>query len=243
MILFIKNMYYLIPLIVGFISLAVFLFFRVKQKRIIAVWLKGFTSLMFITTALVAFLTSSKPDNGFGVFIIIALVFGLLGDVFLDIKYISKNHEDLFTKLGFISFAIGHIFFTTGLFVKFYDFTANILYLIIPIIASIILMIVTLLFEKFTPVRYQKMKPYVLIYSFILFFTTIMYLSVSIQSGWQNITAIIMFGGLVFFTLSDLVLNNTYFAPGFNTPAFVIVNHILYYIGQFAIAISLFFLL
>ena len=36
--------------------------------------------------------------------------------------------------------------------------------------------------------------------------------------------------------------NNTYFAPGFTSPGFIISNHILYYAAQFLIAVSLFYL-
>lgn len=235
--------YWLIPLVIGFLLLGVFLFFRVKEKRVIAVVFKGLVSLMFIATALVAWLTSHYPQNTFGVFVVVGLFFGLLGDVFLDIKFIDLKREDLFTMLGFIAFAVGHVFFITGMFIHFFNFTANILYLIIPIIISLVLMVVTLLMEKFTEIKYGKMKPFVIVYGFILFFVTSIYFSAAIQSGWQNLVLIIMSFSFIFFALSDLILNNTYFAPGFNNPPFVISNHILYYLAQFAIASSLFFLM
>lgn len=235
--------YWLIPLIIGALFLVAFLIFRVKQKRIIAVILKGCTSLMFITTALVAWQCSHNPSTTFGVFVLLGLFFGLLGDVFLDIKYITKNHEFLFTGLGFIVFGIGHLFFISGLFIHFFSFEIHVLYLILPIIASIVCTVVTLLMEKFTAIKYGNMKPFAISYGLILFFVTTIYLSSAIQNNWHVMTVNIMFVSLVFFALSDLVLNNTYFAPGCNTPVFVIVNHVLYYIGQFGIAVSLFFLM
>ena len=235
--------YWLIPLIIGVLFLVAFLIFRVKQKRVIAVVLKGLTSLMFIITGLVAWKCSNNPNTTFAIFVLLGLFFGLLGDVFLDIKYITKNHEYLFTALGFIAFGVGHIFFITGLFIHFYDFSKNILFLIIPILASLVCTLVTLLMEKFTALKYGNMKPYAIVYGLILFFVTTIYLSAAIQNNWKIITIDIMFVALVFFALSDLVLNNTYFAPGCNTPIFVIVNHVLYYIAQFGIAVSLFFLM
>lgn len=236
-------LYWLIPLIIGVLLLGTFLYFRVKEKRVIAVILKGSTSLAFIATALVAWLTSKNPDSFFGMFVILGLFFGLLGDVFLDLKYIITNKEYIYTVLGFLAFACGHIFFCAGCFAHFYDFSKNILFIIIPVIAALLLVVVTLLMEKFTAIRYKEMKPYVIIYGFILFFTVSLYLSVCIQSVWNIKTLIFMFAGLVAFALSDLILNNTYFADGFNTPAFVISNHIIYYAAQFTIAVSLFFLL
>ena len=236
-------MFWLIPLITGFVLLGVFLYFRVKEKRVTAVVIKGFVSLMFIVTALVAWLTSKNPDNTFAVFILFGLFFGLLGDILLDIKYIDLNRELLFTRLGFIAFAVGHIFYVTGLFVYLFSFDANVLYIIIPILIALLLMAITLLMEKFTKVRYERMKIFVIFYAFILFFTTAIYMSAAIQSGWNSTTVIIIAFALIAFALSDLILNNTYFAPGFSSPAFIISNHIFYYVAQFAIALSLFFLI
>ena len=236
-------MFWLIPLITGFVLLGVFLYFRVKEKRVTAVVIKGFVSLMFIVTALVAWLTSKNPDNTFAVFILFGLFFGLLGDILLDIKYIDLNRELLFTRLGFIAFAVGHIFYVTGLFVYLFNFDANVLYIIIPILVALLLMAITLLMEKFTKVRYERMKIFVIFYAFILFFTTAIYMSAAIQSGWNSTTVIIIAFALIAFALSDLILNNTYFAPGFSSPAFIISNHIFYYVAQFAIALSLFFLI
>lgn len=235
-------LFWIIPLSLGVLSLSQFLYFRVKGRRLLAVILKGLTSLLFIDTALVAWLTNHNTQSMFGLYVVLGLFFGLLGDVFLDLKYMSETKADLFTRLGFIAFGIGHIFYLTGLFVCFYNFSSSVLYIIIPAIISIVLVVLTLLMEKFTKIRYGNMKAFAVGYGLILFFVTTMYFSTCIQSGWQNNVVIIMAMSLIMFALSDLILNNTYFAPGFNTPAFVISNHICYYIAQFVIAISLFFL-
>ena len=234
--------YWLIPLIIGIIFLGLFLFFRVKEKRVIAVVFKGCTSLMFIVTALVAWLTSKNPNSSFGIFVLLGLFFGLLGDIFLDLKFILKR-ELLWTTFGFFAFAFGHVFYLTGLFINFYDFNNNILYLVLPGVIAFLLVVVTLLMEKFTPIRYGKMKPCCIGYGFLLFFTTSTYFSTTIQSGWNVVTLIIMSICLILFMFSDLILNNTYFAKGYTAPVYIISNHVLYYIAQFGIAISLFFLL
>ena len=234
-------MFFLIPLSFGIISLFPFLYFRVKEKRVIAVYFKAFVSLMFILTALIAGLHSKIHFN---VYILIGLFFGLLGDVFLDLKYIVTNKEDFYTKLGFISFAFGHLCYLLGLLLYQYDYSkSSPLYYVIPIIVTLILSGVTLLMEKVTPIRYKKMKPFVVIYGLFLFFTTSMYMSVAIQSGFSNTTVVIMAFALILFMISDLILNNTYFSNGCNTPIFVISNHVTYYIAQFLIAVSLFFLI
>lgn len=236
-------LYWIIPLAIGATLLWFFLFFRVKEKRVTATVFKGLVSLMFIATAIVSWQTSQNPHNMFGLFVVIGLIFGLFGDVFLDLKFVSAKKETLFTVLGFVAFGVGHIFFFSGLFTYFFDFSLSPLYIIVPVLISIVLTVVSLLMEKFTPIRYKKMKPCVIVYGFLLFFVTSIYFSGAIQGGFQNVTVITMAFGFVLFALSDLILNNTYFAPNCNTPVFVISNHIIYYIAQFVIAISLFYLI
>ena len=233
--------YWLIPLILGIVLLSVFLVFRVKEKRVTAVIIKGLVSLMFMATAIVAWQTSNNPQSTFGIYVLIAMFFGLLGDVFLDLKYIVLQKEILYTILGFCAFGIGHIFFTIGLFTHFFSFTSSALYIVIPIIITLVLLAITLLMEVFTKIRYQKMKPFVIAYGLCLFFTVSIYGSAMIQNGC-NTQFILLAVGFVSFMLSDLILNNTYFAPGFTSPGFIISNHILYYAAQFLIAVSLFYL-
>ena len=235
-------LFWLIPLIIGLLAFVVFIIFRARQQRVIAVCIKGFVSLMFLLTGLLAFLFSNNPHTTFGVFILVGLFFGLLGDVFLDLKYIDLKRTHMFTVLGFSAFAFGHACYVSGLLINFFDFSSSILYIIIPSIISVLLTIVTLLMEKFSKIRYGNMKPFVVIYGLVLFFTVPIYFSASIQSGWQYVTLTIISVSLISFALSDLILNNTYFALGFDGPVYIVLNHSLYYIAQFAIAVSLFFL-
>ena len=235
-------LFWLIPLIIGIVLLGIFLYFRVKEKRVIAVIIKGFVSLMFIATALIAWLTGSNPHSTFGIFVLCGLFFGLLGDVFLDLKYIAKN-ELLFTILGFFAFAFGHVCYVSGLFIHFFDFNANVLYIIIPSAIAALLTVITLLMEKFMPVRYGKMRPFVVMYGICLFFATAIYWSATIQFRFNVLTLLMMSIGLILFMASDLILNNTYFSKGFNGPVYIVTNHVLYYAAQFLIAVSLFFLI
>lgn len=236
--------YWIIPLVLGILSLIAFLIFRVKEKRLIAVILKGTTSIFFILTALLAWLSKGTIDTLFGLFVVIGLLFGLGGDIFLDLKFMSKKYEDLYTRLGFISFSIQHIFLSIGLFTYFYqkgEYGLEPLYIVIPAILTLVFMAIVLIMEKVTPVKYGNMKPFAIGYGLVLFFTMNAYCSFAIFYKFQVITLILMAVGLIFFTLSDMILNNTYFKEGCNTPMYVISNHICYYLAQFLIAISLFF--
>lgn len=235
--------YWLIPLIIGIVFLTIFLVERVREKRVIAVIFKGLTSLMFITTGIVAWKLSNRPDNMFGLFIVLGLCFGLLGDVFLDIKFITKEYENLFTRLGFIAFGVGHIFYITGLFTKYYYGDIHVLYIIIPAIIASALAVFSLMMEKFMPIKYGEMKPFIPSYGVLLFFVTAIYMSFAIFYKWNLVNINLMAISFILFALSDLILNNTYFSEGFDKPIHIIANHVLYYIAQFMIAVSLFFLM
>ena len=62
------------------------------------------------------------------------------------------------------------------------------------------------------------------------------------MNHFDVMTLNIMFVGLVFFLISDLILSGTYFGEGKDRPVDVITNHAAYYIAQFIIATSIAFI-
>lgn len=236
--------YWIIPLSLGVVFLILFLIERVKENRLIALIFKGLTSLMFILTGLLAWIFADK-HNYFGLFVTIGLVFGLFGDIFLDIKFMSEKHDTLFTRLGFISFGIGHLFFITGLISTFTKENIIInqpIYIIVPAALSLVFTLLALLLEKFTNIKYGNMKAFAIGYGLVLFFVMNLYWGYVAFLKFKVLTLILMAVGFILFTLSDMILNNTYFAKGCNTPKYIISNHICYYAAQFLIAASLFFI-
>ena len=79
---------------------------------------KTIDSLLFLSLGIYLFFYKGQPN--IGIFIILGLTFGLLGDVALAFKRIAKDKDKFFTLLGMTFFIIGHIFDTTGLFVNYY---------------------------------------------------------------------------------------------------------------------------
>lgn len=77
---------------------------------------KTAASVMFVLTALVALRVSGNIE--YGVLILVALVFGLLGDVFLSMDPFvkDKKSQGYFYIIGGASFAIGHIFYIVVFF-------------------------------------------------------------------------------------------------------------------------------
>lgn len=102
-------------LVIGILAIVVFLVLRVKRGGIAALYAKAVASLCFIATA-VAATNENRSFLGFGSFMTIGLVCGLLGDVWLDLKWIYLQDKDSYLYSGFIFFLLGHICFITAVF-------------------------------------------------------------------------------------------------------------------------------
>ena len=202
-------------------------------------FIKTGISVLFIVVALVASF-SSGHFSIFNVLIIIGLMFGLIGDILLDLKYIDIERTKGYTYSGFIVFGIGHILFITALIMNFYQ--GNILFIILPILLDIVLAALTILLEKPLKLQYGNMKLMCCIYALCLFGTLSFSLFLAIQNGFQIVPLNLFLVGSALFAISDLVLSGTYFGIGKEKPIDFILNYLTYYGAQFVLAMSLLFL-
>ena len=223
----------------GLLSLFFFLKEKVKNYSLKAVFFKTTTSLFFIATAAVSLFF--KGYHYLSIFVTLGLFLGLLGDIWLDLKYVFKEHDTAFTYAGFISFGLGHILYISGLFLEFYR-GQHVLYIIIPLAAGLLISMCNLFLEGVMKLNYGKMKAIALIYGVTLFGMTLSSLSLSILHGFKEPTLIMFFIGGLLFTVSDLILSGTYFGQGKERPFDIISNSITYYLAQFVIAFALFFI-
>ena len=225
---------------VGLVFLTLFLIEKTRKYSVKATLLKATTSILFIALGVVS--SYLKPEGGlFSALAILGLAFGMLGDVWLDFKYVFKNEDKIFTYAGFVSFAIGHIFYITGMFLRFWQEGASVLYIILPFVAGALLGLVTVLMEKPLKLKFGSMKAITLIYSFFLFSMVSVAVSLSILHEFRVLTLILMAVGGALFAISDLILSGTYFGEGKERPVDIITNGVTYYLAQYVIAFSLYF--
>ena len=222
---------------------AVLLVLYIREKLIAysikAVLMKSIVSVLFNAAAVLGWYKSSHGI--LGVFVILGLTFGLLGDIWLDFKYVFCIHDVQFTYAGFAAFGIGHILYSTGLVVQYMS-GMKLPYLIIPVLLGAVLSLGNAFLEKPMKLNYGKMKGTVIGYGFLLFSTVLLAGSLALANNWQVRTLNYFFAGAVMFALSDLVLSGTYFCVGEERPVDIISNYVLYYSGQYLIACSLLFL-
>ena len=225
---------------IGAITLTLFIIEKIKKYSLKATIIKATTSLFFILVSSVSLYT--KGEHILAVFVTIGLFFGLLGDIFLDFKYVYKEkHEVPFTYAGFIAFAIGHAFYISGMFLEYYH-GENVLFIIIPLVVGILMSLINWFLEKPMKLVYGRYKPISFIYGMFLFSLTGVALSLSILHHFESTTLIMMIAGGVLFTISDLILSGTYFGVGKERPVDIASNAVTYYMAQFIIAFAMFFI-
>ena len=230
---------YSCALFLGLISLAAFLIFRVRKTDVKSLMLKAATSVMFILSG--AFLTIGKPSVYSGL-IVAGLTCGILGDIWLDMKFMYRQDEKFLTNAGFISFSFGHAFYIAAIIAG-----ANPSFKAISLLPSLAIAVIAALAvyfgEKLMKLKYGSYKKISTFYGGLLFFTTVFALFTCLFSGFNdNKHLFTFFAGGVLFVISDLILSGTYFGEGKNRPVDIVTNHVAYYLAQFVIASSILFL-
>lgn len=223
----------------GAISLTFFLLEKIKAYSVKATMIKAITSFFFIAVSAVSLY--QKGQHYLTLFVTLGLFFGLLGDIWLDFKYVFREHEKVFTYAGFIMFLIGHAFYIGGMFLEFFNGQSP-LYIILPLVGGLLISVLNLFIAKPMKLDYTGYKAISFAYGFFLFSMTLSALSLSIMTGFTNPTLIMMFAGGLLFTISDLILSGTYFGKGKERPVDIITNSVTYYAAQFVIALAMFFI-
>ena len=223
----------------GVVGLVFYLLEKCKNYSLKGVLIKTIISLLFLAVALSA--SYLNRDHALNAFVIFGLILGLLGDIWLDLKYVYPKEDKIYTYAGFIAFGIGHILFVTGMMMEYFG-GGNFLFFLIPLGAAVLFSIANYFLAKPMKLDFKDMKFTVSIYAFLLAMTPFTALFLCIYTGWSVSALIMLFAGGISFAISDLVLSGTYFGEGHEKPLDFILNYIFYYGAQFTIAFSIYFL-
>lgn len=223
-------------LALGIAVSVVFIIFRKPQPTPAVVLLKVLSGLFFIATALSA--STVCGSDIYSTLFIAAAVFGLLGDVWLDFKWIYTSDVRYFMTAGFIFFICGHLCFSAAIMI-YYRFTLfNVLYCLGT--AAVYCILVQVLKKPLG----LDITGYNVVATAYMGAIAVP-VAATMEAVWLSSfspAALISMAGMFAFLLSDLVLSGTYFGRGKNTRPLVVLNHSLYYIAQFAMALSIYFI-
>lgn len=221
---------------IGLVFLLMYLPEKIRGASVRGLLLKSAVSCLFIAVAVAA---AASSRAGFGYYVIGGLVCGLMGDLWLDLKFVYPESDEAYTRPGFLAFAAGHILFIAGMLKCFEALPA--VWIIGAVLVAVAVGFAAVFMAPLLKQDYGKYKRISLFYAPFLFGTTAFAAALSIRTGFTHPTLTLMLIGGVLFALSDLVLGGTYFGKGHDKPIDYILNYVFYYGAQFVIAWSVLF--
>ena len=199
--------------------------------------IKVATSSLFVATAVAAVISNPQVNLTYALMIVMGGVFGILGDVFIELKWIQKDNSDTFLSFGFVTFMIQHVFLIAAVFIHYPMTLANAL---ISFTAPVAVLIFSSAAVKITKMDMGKFKTIANTYGALASMTFSVGFMTMNNYGMELSQILFFVGGVLFF-VSDLVLSQIFFTQKGCTRLFVVLNHITYYGAQILIASSLFF--
>ena len=231
----------IILLSLGAVMSSVFIVSKVTNYSLKTIIFKTIASLFFVALAAYLF-TLTQGHVLFKTFALLGLIFGLLGDVFLGFKYITTKTKPFWILAGMYAFAFGHISYVIALFTEFY-IRGQVVFAAMPFVTALVLCTIYMFVSRRVGINFgPKMLPFGLFYLFCLtsMLSTSFYMA--LLHNFTNITSVMFFCGAICFATSDFMLTGAYFKAGQRPKPYLAIYSVAYYVAQFVIAFSFFFL-
>lgn len=215
-------------IVLGIILQATFVVVETQEKYQAAVILKGSASLCFVLLGIIA-AQNSSGILGFSKLIIAGLIFGMAGDILLNMRYLfEKNGQKVFL-VGILIFMIGHVMYLIALLKE----AVNCL---VPIAIGVVLAALLLLwiFSKVTAAKAFKIFGVFYVGAVTVMAVTGVWNGIFMAGSKDLIFAV---GGILFLISDVILIFNTF--TGSSKLSMRVMNLSLYYIGQILIACSL----
>ena len=216
--------------VIGFVLQILFIKVEHEEKYVLADILKGSASLMFV---IIGYLAYTRVNNPFNKLFFYGLIFGMIGDILLNLRFVFKKNGQKIFLAGILAFLIGHILYLLALLPQarapwlYYFAAAGALAAAGLLIYIFKTMDVKLAFKIFG-----------VFYLGAVFIMSAIAIGIAIFI--PNTRSLVYAIGAVLFTASDVVLIFNTFS-GVTKFSMRITNLLLYYMGQILIAVSLFY--
>ena len=214
--------------IIGIVLQAFFIIVEHRKNYVPAVVLKGSASLIF---CIIGWFGKNAATQSFANMIFLGLLFGMLGDIALNLRFVFPEKGQKIFLGGIVLFLIGHILYLAAL-------VPLCRHLLICVIIGALLSAFLLGYIFKTMQVKTAFKIFGIFYLGAVIIMTCTAIGILIENT-QTYTALYALGA-VLFTLSDIILIfNTFGSRELFSRR--IANLSLYYLGQLLIAFSLFF--
>ena len=231
----------IILLALGAISSAIFIASKVINYSFKTIVFKTIASLFFVALGIYLFIIM-EGHFLFKLFLLLGLIFGMLGDVLLGFKYITTKTKKIWILAGMFAFAFGHISYIVALFLEFY-IPGNVIFIFLPFITSAVLSVIYMIVSRKLGISFGKLLPFGVFYLVCLSSMISTSLYMAILNHFSIVSGVMFFIGALFFGTSDCMLTGAYFKPGQRPKPYLAIYSICYYVAQFLIAFCLFFLI
>ena len=199
-----------------------------KEKFVLADILKGLASLMFVIIGVIGF--NACGGGSFAVKLLVGLIFGMIGDIVMNLRFVLKDGMGQKAFLGgILAFLIGHILYLAALI-------PNAPHVWVSILIGALLAAGLLIYIFKTMEVKKAFKIFGIFYLGAVIIMTVMAIDIAIFV--PSAQTIMYAVGAVLFTASDIVLIFNTFS-GTTRFSMRITNLSLYYIGQVLIAACL----
>lgn len=216
--------------VIGMIIQGCFIAVEHKEKYVLADILKGCAAFMFVCIGFISYL--KVTNDSLGLKIVVGLVFGMIGDILLNLRFVLKENGQKAFLAGILAFLIGHILYLTALIPLTSTFIMD------ALIGALLAAALLIYIFKTMEVK-LAFKIFGVFYLGAVIIMTVIAIHLAIVTG--NTHDIVYAIGAVLFTASDIVLIFNTFS-GTTKFSLRITNLSLYYVGQLLIAGSLFVL-
>ena len=155
--------------------------------------MKGITKPILVPILIILYTTKASTIDSL---VVIALVAGLLGDIFLML-----SGKEIYFVVGTGAFLIGHVFYIIAFFKRVDMFVHGAYWLwgVVPVY-----IIAGTLFKKLLADHTGKLTPHVAIYTFAIF--TMSFMGIVAGVLWKTQTVILIAIGSILFIVSDAIL-------------------------------------
>jgi len=220
------------------VAVALFLSLRVTKRGEYSLIAKTFASLVFVVLGFMSLLGSNYEATC--TLITLGLVFGLVGDILLDLKVMHPEKSDAYLNTGMMAFGAGHVMYFFAIVTYISDKVVT-GYGWVVLASLVFALLVGALIVRFAPQLKMDFSGYKVqnwLYSSVLIFMTLISLFLAFIVPQAGMLA----AGFILFLASDLILSMQYFGGKQESAGLTIANHVLYYFAQIMIATFAFFI-
>ena len=200
-----------------------------------AVIIKTFASIGFVAGGAYALYLNSGVFANF--FIMLGLVFALVGDVVLDLKVAYKEDNKIYLNSGISSFTISSALYFVAIILLWNTLKNFLFFSLGSVVVALAFTFVVFLLAKPLKLDFTGYKVQVFIYSFFVTLVAILALGISFYVPRFALFAV----GALLVLVSDLVLSMMYFGGKADSKILCTINHVLYYLGELFVMAYMFF--